>query len=147
MLSTRPISLTAGHCTGPQLEHPDSAGPQQSAIKEWLTGRKQRVVLNGHASIWEDVWFGVPQELFIIYINDIKNAVDVTGYVPTYYADDTKHGMIDENEANRVRFQNGIDTLQTWSEDWQRLFNVSKCKILHRDKDNQEWQDPGGGGQ
>jgi hypothetical protein len=32
-------------------------------IKEWLTGRKQRVVINGIASDWKDL-------LFIIFIND-----------------------------------------------------------------------------
>lgn len=30
-------------------------------IAEWLKGRKQRVVINGEASEWEDVSSGVPQ--------------------------------------------------------------------------------------
>ena len=30
-------------------------------IDDWLSGRKQRVILNGRESNWIDVWSGVPQ--------------------------------------------------------------------------------------
>jgi hypothetical protein len=64
-------------------------------IEEWLTGRQQRVVLQGETSTWEDVKSGVPQGsvlgpiLFLIFIRDIDKAVGPENVVKKF-ADDTK---------------------------------------------------------
>ena len=97
-------------------------------IHQWLSGREQRVVLNGEFSEWRPVGSGVPQgsvlgpTLFLIYINDIDNAVQFTSSVLKKFADDTKWGMVVENMHDRMMFQQGLDNLMEWSNEWQMLF-------------------------
>jgi len=62
-------------------------------IGNWLSNRKQRVVLNGQYSGWRDFLSGVPQGsvlgpiLFGVYINDIDDSVNCK---ILKFADDTK---------------------------------------------------------
>jgi hypothetical protein len=37
---------------------------------------------------------------------------------------------------DRVKFQESIDRLENWSREWQLLFNVFKCKIMHGGRQN-----------
>ena len=61
-------------------------------IEQWLTDRKQRVVVDGGVSSWKSVLSVVPQGsllgpiLFLVYINDLEEGV--TGSILTF-ADDT----------------------------------------------------------
>jgi ribonuclease P/MRP protein subunit RPP40 len=53
-------------------------------VQEWLTGRQQRVVINGKASNWENIKSGVVNVqgsvlgpcLFLMFINDIDGGVE-----------------------------------------------------------------------
>ena len=105
-------------------------------IEEWLRGRKQRVVLNGKASDWEDVLSGVPQGsvlgpiLFLIYINDIDDAVDCVSTLMKKFADDTKIASVTDTLEQCQLLQEQIDALQRWAEIWQMSFNVDKRNSL-----------------
>ena len=103
-------------------------------IKNFLSNRKQQVVLNGHMSQSVPVTSGVPQGsvlgplLFIMFVNDLP--LVVSG--PTYmFADDTKIFRVIRNSEDYVTLQNDLNSLFKWSSLWQLKFNASKCKHLH----------------
>ena len=93
-------------------------------IAEWLRDRSQRVVLNGQVSGWGNVISGVPQgsvlgpTLFLIFINDLDEAVEITGAFLKKFADDTKCYMVVETEEDKVRFQAMLTNLENWSSQW-----------------------------
>ena len=121
-------------------------------IADWLVDRKQRVVLNGQASEWGRVISGVPQgsvlgpTLFLIFINDIDVAVEITGAMLKKFADDTKCYMVVETEEDKNRFQAMLSNLMKWSERWQMLFNMEKCHVLHAGRHNHQFDYEWGGG-
>ena len=73
------------------------------------------------------------QYFFLIFINDldygIKNWI-------LKFADDTKiFGKINTAE-DHINLQRGLDKLVRWSEEWQMVFNVGKCKVMHFGRSN-----------
>ena len=68
-------------------------GKVYSWIKEFLSNRRQRVVVNGQCSDWKNVTSGIPQGsvlgpiLFVIFINDMPDAI---ACCMKLYADDAK---------------------------------------------------------
>ena len=103
-------------------------------IGSFLTDRKQCVSINGAKSDWADVLSGIPQGsvlgpiLFVIYINDLPDVLE--GCVKIF-ADDTKvFTHIQEPKDGEV-LQRDLDSLGSWSEEWQLKFNVAKCGIIH----------------
>ena len=103
-------------------------------IEHWLTDRRQRVVVDGEVSNWKSVLSGVPQGsvlgpiLFLIYINDLDDSI--TSNV-LKFADDTKLFRKVNTDGDKQHLQNDLDRLMKWSEKWQMLFNLGKCKCLH----------------
>jgi len=110
-------------------------------IESWLAGRRQRVVLNGKFSSWEDVLSGVPQGsvlgplLFIIFINDMDEVVRQINILKKF-ADDTKLGKTVQVEKDREELQEALDQLCIWAEKWGMVFNVGKCKVMHMGHSN-----------
>ena len=50
-----------------------------------------------------------------------------------------------ENEEDQRVFQEGLDNLMKWANDWQMEFNVDKCHIMHIGSKNQEFKYTMGG--
>ena len=96
-------------------------------IEQWLTDRRQRVVVDGEVSNWKSVLSGVPQGsvlgpiLFLIYINDLDD--NITSNV-LKFADDTKLFRKVNTDGDKQHLQNDLDILVKWSEKWQMLFNL-----------------------
>ena len=87
-------------------------------IEQWLTDRRQRVVVDGEVSNWKSVLSGVPQGsvlgpiLFLIYINDLNDSITSNGLK---FADDTKLFRKVNTDGDKQRLQNecGLTTLET----------------------------------
>ena len=82
-----------------KLEQNGIGGPLLKILTDFLKSRKQRVVLNGQHSSWNDVFAGFPQGsilgplLFLIYINDLSDGLqckpkllsyDASLFIPIY---------------------------------------------------------------
>jgi hypothetical protein len=126
-----------------RLEEIGIKGKLLKWIKEWLRGRKQRVVINGKASHWIEVESGVPQGsilgplLFIIYINGIDEGIasDILKF-----ADDTKiFGEVGSFESVS-KLKEDLRVLCEWADTWQMKFNTVKCKVMHFGANNMEEQ-------
>ena len=103
-------------------------------IRDWLRGRRQRVVVDGCFSEWVEVKSSVVQGsvlgtlLFIIFINDIDEDARVWC---RKFADDTKGAMVVEQEEDARVMQEEIDKMAAWAGMWRMQFNVDKCKVMH----------------
>ena len=113
-------------------------------ISEWLSGRKQRTVLNGSFSAWADVISGVPQGSVlgplasIIFINDLDTCTELIS-IMNKFADDTKLGHKVNTDRDREVLQDCLNKLLVWATDWCMEFNVKKCKILHTGRNNSKF--------
>ena len=103
-------------------------------VESFLTGRLQRVLIQGDKSDWCPVTSGIPQgsvlgpTLFIIYINDLPTCV--TNRIGMF-ADDTKVYCRVPPAVSISPLQQDLDALVQWSEKWLLHFNASKCKVMH----------------
>src|SRR5215469_16679454 len=108
-------------------------------LEDWLKDRKQKVGLNGKFSGWSKVISGVPQGsvlgplLILIYINDIDDGI-VSKL--SKFADDTKLCKQLRNTSDRQVLERDLTKIHQWSIDWQMLFNIDKCTVMHIGRNN-----------
>lgn len=122
--------------------------PLLSWIKDYLSGRFQRVVLNGQSSSWLPVSSGVPQGsilgplLFLTYINDLTNCSFSTGSQLLMFADDLLLFKPIKNASDYVAFQNDINIISNWSKQNHLTLNVSKTKFMLISRSRQQHNHP-----
>ena len=71
--------------------------------------------------------------LFIIYMNDIDD--NLTSRVMKF-ADNTKLYRSITSNHDILNLSNDINQLCCWSKEWQMLFSVEKCKVMHIGSNN-----------
>jgi hypothetical protein len=109
------------------------AGKLHEWLKHFITGRTQRVQVNGCISQSEDVTSGVPQGsvlgplLFLLYVNDIPANLNCDILM---FADDLKIWKAIKSNEDSAELQRNVDYLQEWSDQWLLKFNTSKCSVL-----------------
>ena len=108
------------------------SGELYQLLENYLSGRLQRVLLNGQTSSRRPVLAGVPQGsilgplLFLIYINDLPDELKSNAKL---FADDTSLFSIvkDKNEsANSLNFD--LSQISKWAFNWKMLFNPDPSK-------------------
>ena len=102
-------------------------------ITAFLSGRKQRVIVNENHSQWAVVTSGVPQGsvlgpiLLLLYINSMSNRVTSKMF---YFADDAKIYRAITNLAEQEALQKNLYKLKKWSNGCHLEFNLTKCHQL-----------------
>ena len=102
-------------------------GPVLCWFEDYLTGRTQRVVVDGVASTWSLVTSGVSQGsllgplLFVIFINDLPDFT-VKETETALYADDTKLQDTITSTNDCERLQQSLTNLNHWSVTKQHPF-------------------------
>ena len=100
----------------------------------YLSGRRQRVVMNGMISDWASIFAGVPQSsilrplLFLIFINNIVNNIQSNIHL---LADDTSLYIIVETpNTAALTLNSDLGTIHHWADNWLVDFNPTKTISL-----------------
>ena len=103
-------------------------------IKNYLTDRKQRVVIESAHSKWRTIKAGVPQGsilgplFFIIFINDIVTEIHSSIKL---FADDTSlYVIVDNPRESAITLNNDMATIHAWSTKWLVNFNPQKTETM-----------------
>ena len=116
-----------------KLDYYGIRGSTHKWITSWLSGRFQKVVLDGQASDPVPVLSGVPQGsvlgpvLFLIFINDLPENIRSSVRL---FADDCVLYRNIESPADCQILQDDLNSLAQWEADWQMKFNVAKCHSM-----------------
>ena len=107
-------------------------GPLLSLLKDFLSNRLQKIVLNGQTSDWMQVLAGVPQGsilgplLFLIFINDLPDSLDSMVKI---FADDTSlFSLVRDQRTSSDNLNRDLGRISEWANQWKMSFNPDPSK-------------------
>ena len=107
-------------------------GKTHEWIRDFLSNRQQRVVVNGVYSDWVPVTSGIPQGsvlgpvLFLVYINDLPDELNC---LKKLFADDGKVYSPIRNIQNEVNMPGKVDNSEVWADKWEMVFSTKNVNI------------------
>ena len=116
------------------LEYYGICDPVLSWVGDFLSGRRQRVLVGGQSSVWHDVTSGIPQGsvlgpvLFVIYINTMVENDTISDI--SLFADDAKVSNEIKKESDIGILQNDLDMMVDWTDNSLLQFHPDKCKSM-----------------
>ena len=115
-----------------KLKQNGISGNLLNIFEDFLRNRKQRVVLNGQTSNWENIYAGVPQGsilgplLFLIYINDLAENLSSN---PKLFADDTSlFSVVRDLNTSAIEINDDLKKIEAWAHQWKMSFNPDPLK-------------------
>ena len=99
-------------------------------INDFLSNRRQRVVIKGSYSSWTEITSGVPQGsilgpvLFLAFINELP---EVIKGLMKIFVDDIKFYYPIESPETLKLLQDDVGRLETSAHIWKMLYNNKKC--------------------
>ena len=103
-------------------------------LTNYLTDRKQRVVIPGGTSDWKFIKAGVPHGsilgplLFLLYTNEI--VTDIHSSVRLFADDTSLYIIVDDPTDAAEQLNIDLETINRWAETWLVKFNPSKSESL-----------------
>ena len=101
-------------------------------LTNYLSNRRQRVILNGQVSNWAPVLSGVPQGsvlgplLFLIYVNDLEDGIKSQ---IRFFADDTSiFSVVNDPNITARELNDDLNTISEWAVQWKMSFNPDPTK-------------------
>ena len=117
-----------------KLKEAGISGKLLNWFQSYLTNRKQRVVIEGAASILKELLAGVPQGsilgplLFILYVNELAELENLE--IRLYADDATLYVTYDDAQTAATHLINSLEQVQRWATSWFVKFNPTKSESL-----------------
>ena len=101
-------------------------------ITDFLSFRKQQVILNGQASPWVSIEPGVPQGsilgslLFLIHINDLSDNLSTTAKFFAY--DPSLFSIVQNVNTSANPLNSDLNKISNWAIHWKMSFHPDPSK-------------------